>query len=119
MKLSEMKALFEPIVKQVIKLVKDQIKATNVKIKAVLLVGGFGQNSYLKQRLRSALGDNVEVMQPPHAWTAVVRGAVMKGLANYDNKLALVKVGPRVARKHYGIRLDMPFDPKIHSESSK
>jgi hypothetical protein len=55
MKPSEMEAVFKPVVEHVIKLVWDQIQATNVKIKAVLLVGGFGQSSHLKDRLRSAL----------------------------------------------------------------
>lgn len=102
----DLEKIFEPIVQQVIKLVKDQIIATNRKIMAVLLVGGFGQNNYLKERLRMALinrSSKIEVIQPPHAWTAVVRGAVMKGLATYDSKLAVVHVGPRVARKHYGV----------------
>jgi tRNA A37 threonylcarbamoyltransferase TsaD len=116
---SDMKAIFEPIVKQIIKLVKDQIKATNMKIKAVLLVGGFGQNNYLKEEMRSALSSKIEIMQPPHAWTAVVRGAVMKGLANYDTKLATVNIGPRTARKHYGILQHLKYDASKHSEATK
>jgi tRNA A37 threonylcarbamoyltransferase TsaD len=71
----DLEKIFEPIVQQVIKLVKDQIIATNRKIMAVLLVGGFGQNNYLKERLRMALisiTSKIKVIQPPHAWTAVV-----------------------------------------------
>ena len=122
MKPSDLKDIFEPIVKQVIELVWNQIKATKVEIKAVLLVGGFGQNIYLKERLRSALinkTNNIEVIQPPHAWTAVVRGAVMKGLANYDSKLAAVHVGRRTARKHYGLCTTTAYDETKHSEDSK
>lgn len=119
MKPSDLKAIFEPIVTQIIKLVKDQIKASNTKIKAVLLVGGFGQNNYLKEQLRIALGSKIEVMQPPHAWTAVVQGAVMKGLATYDHNLADVVVGGRTARKHYGSTVTKKFDPAIHSPSTK
>jgi hypothetical protein len=122
MKLSDMAAVFEPVVEHVIELVRDQITSTNVDVKAVLLVGGFGQSSYLKERLRTALAktdQKIEVLQPPHAWTAVVRGAVMKGLANHDDKLALVHIGPRAARKHYGYICVKKFDPALHKESSK
>jgi hypothetical protein len=122
MKPSDMKDIFEPVVKQVIDLVWGQIKETRVKIKAILLVGGFGQNNYLKERLRSALINDInkiEVIQPPHAWTAVVRGAVMKGIANYDNSLAVVHIGPRTARKHYGIWLETSYDETVHSEQTR
>jgi tRNA A37 threonylcarbamoyltransferase TsaD len=122
MKPSDLSKIFEPVVQGVIRLVQDQIEESNRKIKAVLLVGGFGQNNYLKERLRAALKSNpnkVEVIQPPHAWTAVVQGAVMKGLANYDNKLGMVQVGPRTARKHYGVEMNEAYDEKIHKESTK
>jgi hypothetical protein len=122
MKPSDLKGIFEPIVEQVIELVKGQVEATHVQVKAVLLVGGFGQSNYLKERLRSSLNtetDKIEVLQPPHAWSAVVRGAVMKGLSNYDNKLAMVRIGRRMARKHYGVMLASLFDPAIHREATK
>ena len=122
MKLSEMEAVFEPVVERVIELVRDQISSTNVDVKAVLLVGGFGQSSYLKERLRNALAETnheIEVLQPPDAWTAVVRGAVMKGLANHDDKLAAVHIGPRAARKHYGLICARNFIAGKHTESSK
>jgi molecular chaperone DnaK (HSP70) len=122
MKLSDMEAVFEPVVNRVIELVHDQIASTNVGVKAVLLVGGFGQSSYLKERLRTALAktdQKIEVLQPPNAWTAVVRGAVMKGLANHDDKLALVHIGPRTARKHYGYSCVRKFNANKHRESSK
>jgi molecular chaperone DnaK (HSP70) len=115
MKPSDLQDIFDPIVKQVIELVKGQIKATNVKIKAVLLVGGFGQSNYLKEQLRTTLGDSIEVIQPPHAWTAVVRGAVMKGLAISDKNLAMVDVKGRTARKHYGVIVGVEYDAKRHS----
>jgi len=122
MKLSDMKAIFEPVVERVIELVHDQIESTNVDVKAVLLVGGFGQNSYLKEQLCASLAkkdQRIEVLQPPNAWTAVVRGAVMKGLATHDDKLALVHIGPRTARKHYGYSCVRPFNTHKHKENSK
>jgi len=36
-------------------------------------------------------------------WTAVVRGALMKGLASSDSAFAKVHVSGRKARKHYGM----------------
>jgi len=42
-----------------------QINATKSPVKAVLLVGGFGQSGYLRDCIRAAVG-NVEVMQSPN-----------------------------------------------------
>jgi sugar (pentulose or hexulose) kinase len=114
-----MRAIFEPIVVKVIDLVRGQMMATNKAIRAVLLVGGFGQNNYLKERLRAALGRTVDVLQPPNAWTAVVRGAVMMGLANANAKFASVGIESRAARKHYGVELSVEYDPALHQDSKK
>lgn len=63
---SDVKAIFEPVVKEVIALVDGQIKATEARVKAVLLVGGFGQSVYLRDRIRQAVtGQGIEVMQSP------------------------------------------------------
>jgi tRNA A37 threonylcarbamoyltransferase TsaD len=114
-----MKDIFEPVVGKIIQLVKDQITATGKKIKTVLLVGGFGQNNYLKERLRSSLDKHIIVLQPPNAWTAVVRGAVMMGLARTNSTLAVVGLVSRAARKHYGVEFSKTFKPKKHDESKK
>ncbi|KAL4886656.1 hypothetical protein BJY04DRAFT_178102 [Aspergillus karnatakaensis] len=114
----EMHFIFEPVILKVIKYVQDQIAACQgTEIRAVLLVGGFGQNSYLKERLRDAL-KSVEVLQPPNAWTAVVRGAVMMGLSR-TKALSTVNVVSRKARKHYGVELHTPFNFDKHDSAKK
>lgn len=107
---SQMKAIFDPVINQVISLVKGQIIATETNIKAVLLVGGFGQSFYLKERLGSFLGPSIEIRQPPNSWTAVVRGAVMMGAESEE-----VQLQSRVARKHYGIELEREYNASLHS----
>lgn len=64
---AEVKIIFEPVVGEILKLVKDQITATNTSVKAVLMVGGFGQNAYLRDRVRAEVAPlDVEVMQSPN-----------------------------------------------------
>ncbi len=115
----------------------DQIKSTKSTVKAVLLVGGFGQSAYLRDRIREAVG-NIEVMQSPNgyniyiiqstpqrsnsnifSWTAVVRGALMKGLACTTPTFATVKISGRSARKHYGIASHKQYDPAKHEISRR
>lgn len=115
LKASDLQTIFEPVVLEVIRLVKDQISASNVPIRAVLLVGGFGASNYLKERLRNAVDKKIQIMQPPNAWQAVVQGAVMKGLANSaPDQLTMVKVKNRKARKHYGTEWRSRYDEKLH-----
>ncbi|SCO82250.1 related to hsp70 protein [Fusarium oxysporum] len=102
LKVSDVNKIFEPVVLEVIRLVKDQITASNVPVQAILLVGGFGSSNYLKERLRAAIDSSVRIMQPPNAWQAIVQGAVLKGLAQSSPDCAVVKVENRKARKHYG-----------------
>lgn len=115
LKAADLQTIFEPVVLEVIKLVKDQITASNTAIRAVLLVGGFGASNYLKERIRNAIDRKIQIMQPPNAWQAVVQGAVMKGLANSaPEQLTMVKVKNRKARKHYGTEWRTRYDERLH-----
>ena len=64
---AELSGVFRPVVDEVITLVKGQVRATKKKVKAVLLVGGFGQSAYLRDSIRIALEDSdIEVLQSPN-----------------------------------------------------
>ncbi|KAL9087723.1 MAG: hypothetical protein Q9165_006490 [Trypethelium subeluteriae] len=100
----QVEAIFEPVIKEVEQLVEGQVEAIRENggvVKGIVLVGGFGQSNYLYQRLKAHFNSappppyterpthqvadagahrTVEVMQPLYAWTAVVRGAVLRGL---------------------------------------
>lgn len=53
------------------------------------------------------------------SWTAVVRGALMKGLASTSPGFATVKISERVARKHYGINSGTQYYPLQHGSARK
>ena len=63
---AEVKAIFDPVVKAVLNLVTDQINAAKRPVKTVILVGGFGQNGYLRDAIREKVSSNVDVMQSPN-----------------------------------------------------
>ena len=114
----DVKKIFDPVVDEVVALVRGQIAATQKKVKAVLMVGGFGQSAYLRETVRAAIDPNIEVMQPPNGWTAVVRGALMKGLSQLEPETERVKVAARTARKHYGTEIMSKYDSSKHAKST-
>jgi hypothetical protein len=66
----ELKRAFDPVVSEVVKLVKRQISgikgtADNCNVSAVLLVGGFGQSRYLKKKLEEAISP-IQLLCPPN-----------------------------------------------------
>ena len=64
---TEVKAIFDPVVKEVLNLVNGQIKAAKRQVKTVILVGGFGQNAYLRDAIREEIkSSNVDVLQCPN-----------------------------------------------------
>jgi molecular chaperone DnaK (HSP70) len=124
----QVKSIFEPVIKQVIELVEgqvDAIKEKNGRVSGIILVGGFGQSNYLYTRLKQHFNSappppyserptheigssqSVEVLQPLHAWTAVVRGAVLRGIEG-----SLVE--KRRSRWHYGTSYATVFDEAVH-----
>lgn len=66
---SDVKAIFDPVVKEVLNLVTGQIKAAKRQVRAVILVGGFGQNAYLRDVIREEVkSSGVEVLQSPNRY---------------------------------------------------
>ena len=156
----QIKAIFEPVVKEVCELVQGQVDTIRDKggvVSGIVLVGGFGQSDYLYRHLKShftagapppyserpthALGGkeagsrerhpraaddddddddrsnhsyqgSIEVMQPMYAWTAVVRGAAIRGVEGN-------MVVSRKARMHYGTSYATVYDEDKHLTSER
>ncbi|KAL1875351.1 hypothetical protein VTK73DRAFT_10085 [Phialemonium thermophilum] len=134
---TQVKDIFEPVVKEVCDLVQGQVDGLRAKggiVSGIILVGGFGQSDYLYRRLKSHFtsaapppyserptynsastlqdGGSIEVMQPMYAWTAVVRGAVLRGL---EGSMVI----SRKARLHYGTSYATVYDEAKHSVSER
>ncbi|KAI0973835.1 hypothetical protein F4678DRAFT_459322 [Xylaria arbuscula] len=122
LKSAEIHMFFERYILRIIQLAKDQIRMCDKPVRSILLVGGFGASKYLRERLELAIKDDtsirtaVEILQPPHAWLAAARGAVMKGLAQArPEDYNIPFVISRQARKHYGIELGVPYSSVAHA----
>ncbi|KAK6497417.1 Ubiquitin-conjugating enzyme E2 6 [Arthrobotrys musiformis] len=115
----DMRNIFDPTIDSIISLISGQIKSAAEaaktgrapqRVKMILLVGGFGGSPYLRRRVQEWIKEekhNIEVVQPPDAWTAIARGAVMHGVENQ-----IVK--DRVARTSYGVCVDVRFKEGVH-----
>ena len=114
----EMKSLFDPVVSKVLELIQEQIDTQQGKVKFILLVGGFGESEYLYLRIQDwAAPQNIQVLQPRDAATAIVKGAVLRGL---EKKVLNSPRSPKVtrrARRSYGVVTCEIFDPEQHLES--
>ncbi|ETN40493.1 uncharacterized protein HMPREF1541_04770 [Cyphellophora europaea CBS 101466] len=128
-----LKRLFRPVVSEVVRLVQDQIRDTPGRVKSVILVGGLGENPYLQQYLRAHIEPEVNIPEnryvpvfndsDPYAadglgsWSAVVRGALIKGLVEAQSLVPTVIFDERRARRHYGTTAWVPFDASQHDEA--
>ena len=117
----EVKEFFEPVVNETVALVCDQISAIkdlDTSRTTIILIGGLGQNPYLRSEIQRSAG-SIPVMQSPQGWTAVVQGALMMGLASTSSTHDGVRIAARKARKHYGYLKSVPFDPRMHERARK
>jgi molecular chaperone DnaK (HSP70) len=111
----EMKTkIFDPIIKDIVCLIKEQISMAGDNVDAVILVGGFGQSKYLKSRVRAAVSTSTQVLQPEDCWTAVVKGAAIHGLTQIGSATPPITVDSRVARMSYGTCLLAKYDMMRH-----
>lgn len=115
----EMRGIFLPVLQAILELVEKQIRASKTSVKSVFLVGGFGQNPFLRRYLRESVPSGIDVLTPVDGWTAVVRGALTKALSESCTFAPQVNVVSRVARKHYGLIESAQFTSSIHDEGRK
>ncbi|CBX93261.1 similar to Hsp70 family protein [Plenodomus lingam JN3] len=131
MSAEQVKAIFDPVVQEVIQLVEGQVQSIRAKgglVCGIVLVGGFGQSNYLYKQMKSHFqrappppyterptqavaptgSPSIEIYHPIHAWTAVVRGAVLRGL---EGNMVI----SRRSRWHYGTSYATVFDEAKHS----
>jgi molecular chaperone DnaK (HSP70) len=116
----DLKAAFDPVVREVVYLVKKQIaniKGEKNDVSAVLLVGGFGQSRYLKKRIEEEIRP-ISLMCPPNGWSAIARGAVIKGVASRSSAPDW-RVSSRKATQHFGIEVQRDFQHGVHDISRR
>lgn len=118
----DMKEAFDPVIDEVIKLVKHQIESVQGaaganKVSAVLLVGGFGESRYLKKRLEDAI-QPISLICPPNGWSAIARGAVIKGIASHQSAPGW-RVNSRKSDVHLGTVVYRDFVDGKHDRSRR
>ncbi|KAG9298805.1 hypothetical protein G9A89_015826 [Geosiphon pyriformis] len=106
------KLMFDPVIKRIIRLITDQLKAAapTQKISAMFLVGGFSESKYLRNRIKEEFINQVPIIaEPRQPMAAVVKGAVAYGL-NMDT------IKTRVLKWSFGIEIlstwQLNVDPK-------
>ncbi|EZF96900.1 hypothetical protein H113_03002 [Trichophyton rubrum MR1459] len=112
----DMQRLFDPVVKEVIALVKSQVKAAEKKKKRIdrlILVGGFGDSDYLNTKLGEwCKGKNIgSVTCPPDCQAAIVKGACLRGLEGLKPVITH-------SRAHYGWSWGKRFRKGIDPEAN-
>jgi hypothetical protein len=121
----DLHAIFEPVFKEIDRLVAEQISKVRIKrlqdkhpmggnIKAIFLVGGFGSSLFLRDAIEKAHPD-IQVIQPNDAWSAIVQGAVLSKLPQQASVVS------SVAENHYGVSAGREWNARrdIGGESYK
>ncbi|CAG8560657.1 13331_t:CDS:2 [Racocetra persica] len=98
------KAMFDPVISQIINLISLQLNSSHSDCAAIYLVGGFSESKYLQTRIRSAFNYIPHILVPKEPLTAVARGAVQYGL-----NMKTIKT--RVLKYSYGVKLAFEWQP--------
>ncbi|KAK8143159.1 hypothetical protein G3M48_007622 [Beauveria asiatica] len=109
----DLKNIFDPVVKKILALVKDQVDRTKelgeTRISTIVLVGGFASSPYLRESIQDWCDENEMRLTTPMsgAWSAIVCGAVLRGLEG-----SIVR--EKKCRRHYGTMFAHKYDPVEH-----
>ncbi|CAG8543501.1 11170_t:CDS:2 [Funneliformis mosseae] len=81
LKFEDVKNMFDPVVKKILGLIRQQLDEYNDYVSAILLVGGFSESKYLQVRVKQEFKQRVRnISVPSNPITAIVKGAVHYGL---------------------------------------
>ncbi|CAG8533561.1 5094_t:CDS:2 [Cetraspora pellucida] len=98
------KAMFDPVISQIINLISLQLNNAHNDCAAIYLVGGFSESKYLQTRIRSTFNYIPHILVPKDPVTAIARGAVQYGL-----NMKTIKT--RVLKYSYGVKLAFEWKP--------
>ncbi|KEF59307.1 uncharacterized protein A1O9_04151 [Exophiala aquamarina CBS 119918] len=112
---ADIEAMFDPVVEKMFELVRKQLrsvqKAKVPPVRTIVLCGGLGSSSYMKKRLQNLIDCELkgkpELVVPPRPWSAIVRGAVIRGLEKSP-------VTYRRCRHHIGVTVHEKFVEGVH-----
>ena len=109
----KVRALFDPVVHKIVDHVQAQLQKKKLaQCKYLILVGGFGECSFLQKAIQDRFGSRYTIMVPTEAETTVTRGAVLFG-----HNPSIVR--GRIALMTYGTYSTPTFDAALHDPKYK
>ncbi|KAF1911224.1 hypothetical protein BDU57DRAFT_485781 [Ampelomyces quisqualis] len=111
----DMKEMFEMPLRNTYELLLQQMqqarKSGNTQMKYIFMVGGFAESPYMYKKIQTfAEANGLQAIRPPNAWSAIVRGAVAKGLEG-DGRAPIKN---RKCRRNYGTDCCCKFIAGVH-----
>ncbi|CAI6322173.1 unnamed protein product [Periconia digitata] len=116
---SEMESMFQISLDETVDLLQKQLQKvaenSESELKYIFLVGGFSNSPYMQRKIGDFAESHsgIRVLKPLQPWSAIVRGAVYKGL-EAQNTAAMRSVSSRKCRRHYGTDYSAPYDAEKH-----
>ncbi|OQO08638.1 hypothetical protein B0A48_06508 [Cryoendolithus antarcticus] len=110
---ADLLGIFRQVTDEVVALVVAQIKKTPQRVRKIVLAGGFGDSEFLMAELRRRMtGDlsEISVMAITNSRTAIVRGALLRGLTSLDENIPYPRTEGRIATRSFGIEEYVDFD---------
>ncbi|CAB5192632.1 unnamed protein product [Rhizophagus irregularis] len=118
----DIKAMFDPIVDRIIKLINLQLSYAREKCSAMFLVGGFSESKYLQQRIKREFQNQINVISVPNQpMAAISRGATLYGVSlfnpeNDNMKVTRCLITTRILKYTYGIKMEGdPIERKLRN----
>ncbi|EAW24046.1 Hsp70 family protein [Aspergillus fischeri NRRL 181] len=107
---NDLRGIFDPVLRQITQLIYRQIESANQEIgrfiiNKIVLVGGFSQSPYLRERISEtfAVDGKLAILTPADPQAMVMRGAAIRGLG-------VPQPTTRKCRSHYGFERSLSVE---------
>lgn len=74
LKFGDIKNMFDVVIKKILDLISEHLDESNEEVSAMLLVGGFSESKYLREKVKEKFNSRVKISFPDSPATAIVEG---------------------------------------------
>ncbi|KAH8660366.1 hypothetical protein BX600DRAFT_383457 [Xylariales sp. PMI_506] len=125
LKREEIQALFDPHIDSITRKIQEQLewvqmRGVNRPVNYMILSGGLGSSTYVRDRLQHELlmlpnpyAYQIRILQAPDPQLVVVKGLLLDRLQKLDSGSTPVLIS-RIARTSYGFQFKDLYDPHLH-----
>lgn len=107
LKFEDVIKMFDVVIKKILDLISEHLDESNEEVSAMLLVGGFSESKYLREKVKEKFKSKLKISFPESPATAIVEGGNFISISIHLLKLYIYFIILLILAVQYGLNRDV------------